>query len=297
MITEHNTLVSIQQEALPIQSMPEEKIVFPDISQTQLAWADVKAGLVNWRIWFMLAYQDIKLRYRRSVLGPFWLTLSMAITVYTMGYLYSRLFHIELERYYPFLVAGMLGWSLISSIVLELTEGFTGADAFIKQLKLPYTIYIHRLATRNLIIFFHNILVILPILVIYHAYAKVNLHTLLLLPGLLLIYINGFAYGLILAMIGARYRDVSQIIKSLVQVIFFVTPVMWGPEILGNSHNGRYIIACNPFYAFIELIRAPLLGHLPTLHNIMMAIGVTMIGLLISIFLFARYRARIVYWL
>lgn len=272
-----------------------DDIVFPNESQVELAWQDLKEGVLQWRIWLMLAYQDIKLRYRRSVLGPFWLTLSMAITVYSMGYLYSHLFHQQLQTYYPFLVSGMLGWSLISSIVLDLTDGLNAADVYIKQIKLPYSLYVHRLTSRNLIIFFHNILVIVPILFIYHAYVKVNFNTLLLIPSLFIIYINGITYGLILAMIGSRFRDVSQIIKSLVQVVFFVTPVMWGPEVLGE--RSRFIVDLNPFYAFIELIREPLLGHLPTLKNFMMVALVTLVGMLISSLIFTRYRARIVYWL
>lgn len=269
--------------------------VFVSTTHLQLALADLKDGLCKWRVWLMLAYQDIKLRYRRSVLGPFWLTLSMAITVYMMGFLYSRLFHQDLATYYPFLVGGMLSWSLISGIVLELTEGFSGSDVYIKQVKLPYSIYIHRLVCRNLIIFFHNILVIIPILIIYHQNAKVNCNTLLLLPGLAAIYLNGFAYGFILAMIGARYRDVLQMVKSFVQVVFFVTPVMWGPEILGD--RSRFIVDFNPFYAFIELIRAPLLGRVPTSANLALVLLVTSFGIALSLFMFVRYRARIVYWL
>src|SRR5690242_11037894 len=76
----------------------------------QLAINDLVNGLKKWNIWLMLAYQDVKLRYRRSVLGPFWITISMAITVYSMGFLYGHLFHSKLQTYFPFLVAGMLGW-------------------------------------------------------------------------------------------------------------------------------------------------------------------------------------------
>jgi len=285
-----------QQEALnadTIVSLPPVK--FPRVSQSTLARADINDGLSKWRIWLMLAYQDIKLRYRRSILGPFWLTLSMAITVYTMGYLYSHLFHIQLERYYPFLVAGMLSWSLISSMVIELTDGLIASEGLIKQIKLPYSVYIHRIVARNMLIFFHNIIVIVPIMIIYHSSVRVNFNTLMLIPGLLLVYLNAFIYGMLLAMIGARYRDISQIIKSLVQVVFFVTPVMWSPDIL--SSKNQFFIDLNPFYAFIELIRAPILGSTPTMANVAMTFTVTFLGGISCWMLFKNYRSRIVYWL
>lgn len=272
-----------------------DSIIYPDVTQAAMAKQDIMDGLRQWPIWLMLAYQDIKLRYRRSVLGPFWLTLSMAITVYSMGFLYSHLFHIELAHYFPFLVAGMLGWSLISTVVIETIDGLSSSDAFIKQIKLPYTLYIHRIAARNVLIFFHNMLVIVPIYLIFHHTVSVNLKTLLVIPGLILIYFNAICYGLVLGMIGARYRDVSQIIKSLVQVVFFVTPVMWSPEVLKGMNH--LIADINPFYAFLELIRAPLLGTYPNLLTISMALGASLFGGFIAFKMLVKYRQRIVYWL
>lgn len=273
----------------------ESEIIFPHISQTRLALNDLMQGITHWRIWLMLAYQDIKLRYRRSILGPFWLTLSMAITVYSMGFLYSRLFHIALDIYFPFLVAGMLGWSLISTLLSEFTEGFSSSDGLIKQIKLPYSLYIHRTAMRNILIFFHNILVIIPIMIIFHRNTKINFNLLFLIPGLFIIYINSISFGLLLSMISSRFRDIAQIIKSLIQVIFFITPVMWKPDILGE--RGNQIISLNPFYAFLELIRAPLLGTIPTSKNLTIITIVTLLGIFFSAKIFIRYRARIIYWL
>lgn len=287
--------MSTNQEALTHSDILQDAIEFPCVSQKQLAWRDLAEGLEKWRIWVMLAYQDIKLRYRRSVLGPLWLTISMGITVYSMGFLYAHLFHTGLSQYYPFLVAGMLSWSLISNIIIDLTDGFAISEASIKQIKLPYTLYIHRITCRNVIMFFHNILVIIPVLIIYHATTKVNLYTLLMVPGLLIIYFNAITYGLVLAMIGSRFRDVSQIVKSLVQVIFFITPVMWAPDSLGEQN--RYIIDLNPFYSFIELIRAPLLGGVPTLKNLVVVSVISMFGIYLSAKIFTRYRTRIVYWI
>src|SRR3990167_7170629 len=86
--------------SLPVGKISEQTdITFPEVTQRQLAQEDITDGCKKWRIWLMLAYQDIKLRYRRSVLGPFWITMSMAITVYSMGYLYGHLFHIPIQEY------------------------------------------------------------------------------------------------------------------------------------------------------------------------------------------------------
>lgn len=260
----------------------------------QLAITDFHSGFKNWRVWCLLAHQDIKLRYRRSMLGPFWLTISMAITVYTMGFLYGYLFKMDLQHYYPFLAAGMLSWALISGIVLDATESFAASESLMKKIKLPYTLYVHRVVWRNIIIFFHNIVVIIPIVIIFHQVAKINFNILMLIPGLLLIYLNGLLYGVVLAMIGSRYRDISQIIKSLVQVVFFVTPIMWDPKILPAKYH--FIFLLNPFYSFIELIRSPLLGGTPNPYIFLVVAAITLMGLLCVCYLFPKRRSRIIYW-
>jgi ABC-type polysaccharide/polyol phosphate export permease len=296
--------MSTQQEAIgtidldaPIAVTPTDQaaIDFPRTSPKESALLDLTIGLKKWRIWLMLAYQDIKLRYRRSVLGPLWLTLSMAITAYSMGFLYGHLFRTNLEQYYPFLVAGMLTWGLISTAVTDLTDTFVLSDGLIKQIKLPYSLYIHRVISRNIIIFFHNSLVMLPIYILFSAGAKINFYSLLIIPGLFIFYINALLYGIVLAMIGSRFRDVSQIIKSLIQVVFFMTPVMWSPIILAEPH--RYLVYFNPFYSYIEMIRAPILGTAPNLLNLAIVLGGTIIGALLSARIFVPYRARIIYWL
>jgi lipopolysaccharide transport system permease protein len=298
--------MSTEQEAIAIdnllltENLTENRpvlddVTFTHVSQRQLAWNDVKEGMQNWRIWALLSYQDIKLRYRRSVLGPFWITLSMAITVYSMGYLYSYLFHMNIRDYFPYLVAGMLGWSLISTTMTDLIDTFTQSDMMIKQIKLPYSLYVQKVVARNFIIFSHNILVMVPILIIFHQSAEINLSLLMLIPGLLLVYINAISFGLVLAMIGARYRDVSQMIKSMIQVIFYITPVMWKPDLLPPSK--RFIATLNPFYSFIELVRGPFIGYIPSRSCYIMALVMTLIGIVASYLLFFRSRARIIYWI
>lgn len=269
-------------------------IVFPKRDPRVLAWNDIKQSMREWRAWMMLSYQDIKLRYRRSVIGPFWITLSMAITVYTMGYLYSHLFKTNMEIYFPFLVSGMLSWALLSSTIIDLVDTFVTYEGMIKQIKLPYTLYIQRVVMRNIFIFFHNLLVIVPVLAIFHQVAKVNFNTLLLIPGLLLFYINAITYGLILAMIGTRYRDISQMVKSVIQIVFFVTPIMWQPQAL--PADKQFLVNANPIYAFIQLIRPPMIGQAPQLFEVYMALGFTALGIAICFTMFTRYRARIVYW-
>ena len=256
-------------------------------------WQDIQLGFSQWRMCLLLAWKDIRLRYRRSQLGPFWITLSMGITIYSMGFLYGNLFNVKLAHYFPLLAAGMLTWALISSLILESTGAFVEADSYLKQMKLPFSTFILRILARNFIIFFHNIIVIVPIILYFHL--PVNRHILLILPGLFIIALNAYCYGMLFAMVGTRYRDVTQIIASIVQVSFFLTPVMWDPTTLSPSH--QFIVKYNPFAHFIALIREPLLGRVPSDLTYWATLGLAGFGFLLVFLLFSMNRKRIIYWL
>lgn len=259
----------------------------------KLAVQDIIDGILSWRIWLLLGWQDIRLRYRRSQLGPFWLTLSMAVTVYSMGFLYGHLFKMDLQQYFPFLAAGMLIWALVATSVNESTNAFIEGAGYLKQMKLPYITFILRVMVRNIIIFAHNILAIVPIIIYCHI--SFGWHTLAIVWGVFIIAVNGTVYGMILAMLGARFRDIAQVIQSVIQVIFFLTPVMWMPKLLPAKY--LFVMDFNPFAQFIELVRVPLMGAWPSFHTITFTLGLTIFGLIAMILLFARVRHRIIYWL
>ena len=254
---------------------------------------EIVAGCLSWRIWMLLGWQDIRLRYRRSQLGPFWITISMVITIYTMGFLYGTLLHIELRHYFPFLASGLLTWALISTIVTDSTNCLVEASGYLKQIKIPYIVFACRIVTRHLIIFAHNVLAIIPIIIYFHV--QIGWNILALLLGLLLVIVNGSVYGFILGILGARFRDIYQIVISLMQVIFFVTPVIWEAGVLPTKY--QFLVKLNPFAQFIDLIRAPIMGGMPTMYAYQVAGIFTIVGIVIMLILFHRVRSRIIYWL
>src|SRR5471030_526912 len=132
------------------------------------ALTDLASGLVLWPLWGRLGWYDILQRYRRSVLGPFWLTASMAIMVIALGVLYAELFNTSIHEFLPFLCVGLLVWNFISSFLTEGGTLFTGAEAHIKQIRLPYSVYVYRSGWSKLIIFAHNFVIYLGVMSYFH---------------------------------------------------------------------------------------------------------------------------------
>ena len=240
----------------------------------------------------MLGWQEIRQRYRRSVLGPFWLTLSTAAMVFAMGPLYGKLLNQPLSGYFAYLAISLITWFFISSIINESCSVFISAESFIKQIKMPLSIYVLRCVWRNLIMFGHNLIVALVVMLFYPP--ETIRYLPLFLLGVMIIALNGVWLGLVLGLICARFRDVPPIVASLTQILFFLTPIMWRPEMLGAS---RLAADLNPFFHFIEIVRAPLLGYPPTSVNVAWVLSITLLGFAVMLALFTRYRARIAYWL
>jgi lipopolysaccharide transport system permease protein len=255
------------------------------------ALTDLASGLVLWPLWGRLGWYDILQRYRRSILGPFWLTASMAIMVIALGVLYAELFNTPIYDFLPFLCVGLLVWNFISSFLTEGGTLFTGAEAHIKQIRLPYSVYVYRSSWSKLIIFAHNFVIYLGVLCYFQIWPGAV--ALLAIPGLLLLLVNGALASLLVGMLSARFRDVPQVINSVVQIIFFITPIMWKPELLQTR---TYITDFNPFFHLLQIVRAPLLGGIPAMENYLIVLLVTLINVAITGAFFTRFRARISYW-
>jgi lipopolysaccharide transport system permease protein len=255
------------------------------------AWSDMAAGLASWRLWVRLGWNDILQRYRRSILGPFWLTASMAIMIVALGVLYAGLFNMPVDDFLPFLCVGLLVWTLIASFLVEGGTLFTGSESYIKQIRLPYSVYVYRSTWSKLVIFFHNFIIYFAVLLYFQIWPGTV--ALLAIPALIVITINGALASLSIGIISARFRDVPPLISSVVQIVFFVTPIFWKPELL----KGRdYITDFNPFFHLLEIVRAPLLGNEPSAKSWFAVLVITLINIVVTGVFFSRYRSRISYW-
>ncbi|WP_321919193.1 ABC transporter permease [Paraburkholderia tropica] len=253
---------------------------------------DLIVGLKASRIWGTLGWHDIRQRYRRSIIGPFWFTLSTAIMVVVLGALYSTLLHQEISNYLPYLAVGLVVWQYLGSMANEGCTSFIGSAYLIKQIRIPLTVHVCRIAWRNFVILLHSLPVIVVLMVSFGKWPTVEM---LLVPiGLALLFLHGVWLGVALGVLCARFRDIPPIVTNLVQVVFFFTPVMWSPEILKDR---GWVAEYNPLYHLIETIRAPLTGRPILWESWVWSIGLLVVGFAFAQFLMRKYRDRVPYWL
>jgi lipopolysaccharide transport system permease protein len=260
--------------------------------RTRFAAQDVAGGLRLWRLAWTLGWLDIRLRYRGSLLGPFWLTLSTAVMVASLGTLYATLFHMDVRKYLPFIALSQVLWGFISGVVNDGCVCFTQAEGVTRAVRMPLFVQVLRVLVRNLLMLAHNVVVIVAVfalLDVWPGWAAVWA-----VPGLLLWGIAGAAVCLPLGAVCARFRDIPPIVGSVLQIAFFVTPIIWLPDQLGANEHWLLL---NPFFDLLELVREPLLGTTAGVHVWEAAIAITVVLCGLSAALFSRTRGRVAFWL
>ena len=258
-----------------------------------LALKDIKGGYAQIQLAYVLGVGDIKQRYTRSRVGQFWITLSMLIFIVTIGIVYSFLFHQSIKDFLPYVACNYVVWAWISATISDSATTFLQAQNYIKQTAIPRSVFALRVLVRNLISFAHN-LVIVPFVFLVTLRVP-SWTTILALPGMVLIVVCGFFACLSVGALCARFRDLPLIIQSLLQVMMFLTPVMWPVSSLGRQ--ARVIVEYNPFAALMRLVSEPLLGTVPSLWEYGLSVLATATLMVCGFAFFARFRARIVYWL
>jgi ABC-type polysaccharide/polyol phosphate export permease len=265
----------------------------PKSSPVEVALIDIITGIRARDIWGRLGWRETKRRYRRTVFGPFWSTLSLAIFVVALGLVWSNLWQQDPKVYLPFLTSGMLCWVLFSTICTEGCGAIASQEGLLKQLRISYTLLACAMIWRNVIVFFHNFAVY--VVICTYAGVALSFTMLLTIPGLLLLCLNGLWIALLLGTICARYRDIQPLVNNLLQVSMFLTPIFWSADQL----KGRASILAeyNPLYHLIAIVRDPLLGNPPQLLHWAIVAIITLLGWTGTIILFSKLRHRIVYWL
>lgn len=253
---------------------------------------DLREGAALWRLCWTLAWLDIRLRYRGSMLGPFWLTISTGAMVGAMGVLYSVLFRLDLKDYIPFLALSLVLWAYLGNVVGEGCTAFTQAESTVRSVRMPFSLYAGRIVLRNIVVLAHNAVVVVVVDLLLWTWPGAT--ALLALPGLVLWLVNSIVVTMLLGATCARFRDIPPIVGSIMQMAFFVSGVIWKPSQLGAY---EWMLAFNPFFSMFEVVRGPLMGVVPSALTVACALAYSALLWLVAWVVFARVRGRIAFWL
>lgn len=258
-------------------------------------FCDLFAGIYAWRKWYLLGTKSIRSRYARSKLGQFWPSLSYLITVLSLGLVYAYLWHAPVKRFLPFLSISHVFWTLISTSVVEGCRVFIDSESIIKTEYHPRSMFVLGLLAGNLTYFFHNVVVLIPLLMIFPE--RLAWVAILAIPGFFLVLTCCYAMAMFVGFFCARYRDLPNVVASFMQILFFVTPVVWESDRLSNPWAKLVLTELNPFAALLAIVRDPLIGTVPTVTEYAVVILWTVFVYAGCLVIFNRGSRRLAYWL
>lgn len=254
---------------------------------------DIWGAMVAWRFWCFMGWNDVAKQYRRTFLGPVWITLHTAVFIIAFGLIGAQLFKYSAEWYLPYFCAGHVLFGYFSALINEGCLTYSGSDAFLKQTPYPKMAFVFRTVFRCSILMLHSAVIVLAVLWWAGRLGTVQWGALLGAIALTLL-----AASFVVAILGglaARFRDVTVALGSLMQVSFFVTPVLWVPDQL--TERAQWVVRLNPLALFLDLTRSPLMGEVPSLQTWGASVGVVLLLGLIFFWQYVAIRRRIVYWL
>ncbi|WP_219416666.1 galactan export ABC transporter permease subunit Wzm/RfbD [Pseudonocardia nigra] len=257
------------------------------------AFGDLGQGWRQRPLWGYLGWQDIKQRYRRSVLGPLWISISMAVVATAMGFLYGALFGEPIATFLPYVATGLLIWNFVNGCILEGSEVFIANEGLIRFLPAPLSLHVYRLVWRQTLFFLHNLVIWGILMIIFPQ--PLGWSLLLALPAFAVLVLNGAWIAVLAGIIATRFRDIPPIIASLTQLLFFMTPIVWSYERLKSNPLAAYI-ELNPVMHFVEILRQPLLGQAIVARHWIVVAVITVVGCTAALVCLRNYRSRVAYW-
>ncbi|MBC2682455.1 ABC transporter permease [Corynebacterium anserum] len=267
-------------------------------STISAAWDDLKRGFEQRELWLVLGWQDIKQRYRRSTLGPLWITIATGVMATALGLLYSLLFQQSLSEFLPHVALGLIIWGFIAGCIKEGSEVFIANEGLIKQLPSPLSVHVYRLVWKQFLFLLHNLVIWLALLAIFRP--ALGWNVLLIVPAMALILVNGVWVSMLFGIIATRFRDVAPLLDSLVQLAFYMTPIVWTTKTLhaqgGQVAQRARLAEINPLYHYLEIVRAPMIGEDVAAYHWWIVLGFTALGLLLALLAMRQWRFRVSYW-
>lgn len=242
-------------------------------------------------LWTSLALEDLRDRYRRTILGLLWIIASFALFVVVKVLIFGQLAAVSTEEFGVFVTLGFGLWTYINAMVMDACTAYMHARPWILGTATPYPVFLLQAVYRNWLIF--GLILLVMAAAMYWKPTPWRLQALTVIPALLVYLLTSLWLAAILAPLCARYRDLYHAVQTSMRLIFFATPILWMPEASGQL---ALIAHWNPLSHFVAIVRDPLMYNRIPLDSWIVVLAINACGLVVSVFVYALTRRRIAHW-
>ncbi len=243
--------------------------------------------------WLFMGRNDIHYKYKRTLLGPFWVTLTNGAYIAMLALVFGALFKVSDPIYVSWVAIGVIFWNFIGATIRESSAVFYEKKGFLLQTgEFNAAQLLYWVLWRNIITLAHQLPIILITLIGFHN-LPYSMSALMVVPGFVLICATMLPYAMILALLTARLRDLEPLINTALMALFFVTPIMWQVEQLGER---AWLAQLNPATHLIALVRDPLLGLPIDVSTYQISLLLAALGWTLAAIFYGKFGRRLVFW-
>jgi ABC-2 type transport system permease protein len=282
--------VSLSAERLPREARQVE-LPSPG-GPFAVALLDLNEALRLAPVWLHSGWIDVVWKFRRTRIGPFWYTLGLAAFVLTMGTIWGFILRQDPAEYFRYVTTSLIVWTLIASLITEGAGVLVAGQATALSMRFPFVAFACAHVWRAVLLFAHHF--VLYVAVMVFTFHSPGWPVLLAPIGLVLIVANGVWISLLIGMICLRWRDLGPATSTAMQIMLFVTPVFWSPQMLGPEL--ALAAELNPLFHLIRVVRDPLLGNVPPVESWIWVLGTLVVGMVVTLWAYGRFRDRMPYW-
>lgn len=255
-------MADLSTEQMPPRPLPSSEV-------DELRFHRLPSGLLNEiNLAFFLAWYDVRHRYARSVIGPFWITLQTGIFAACIGFVFSEISHVPVQEFLPYFAVSFVMWNFLAGATNNATTALLSAGGFIKDRGLPAYVFFLQCFFRHLLFLAHNAAVPLALFLVFGGASLSG--AILAIPGLLVFAGIVLCVCLISGALATRFRDVQPLVESVVNLAFLASPIMWKPHLLEGR---QYLLNFNPVVHLLAIWRAPLLGEPYPWESLAISVG------------------------
>ncbi|MDF2690498.1 MAG: type transporter [Gammaproteobacteria bacterium] len=242
----------------------------------------------------VLTINALKIKYKRSKLGLFWSILNPVLNIAVISFVFARLTSVSYSQFIIFYFSGYLAWSLFANSVTIGTNSFINNEALIK--KVPINLFIFPAVSIGVsCVEFILATLALSVIALFLG-LKISIALLILPYSLLSLLIFTAGVTLIVSVITAFFRDFAYIITVLIQLWFYLTPILYSKNIL--SGKAEFLLVINPMAYYIDLFREPIVyGTIPSFSTLAIALLFSLGFLAMGLAIFKKHRSRIIFGL
>lgn len=258
-------------------------------------FVDLRATLHRLPRWLYVVWLTFLVRYRKTAVGPLWLLIGPTLFIATLGVLFTAISNQDPAVFVPHLAIGLVVWTLMSGFITGSTTIFMRSRPQVMQGNMSVTDLVSVDLLTTCVQFLHQVVIIIAVFVIFRIVPGPE--AAIALAGLVLMVANGLWLSIVFGIVGARYRDLAEIVQALMRIAFLATPIIWMPEQTERGAVLAVFLIANPFHHFLELVRAPLLGEMPSLVSWAVVLTITAIGVALAARFYRRYARQVPLWL